>query len=129
MAKPKIKSAMPSMNTGNTLSKVGSWSFIGGVIIALLSGFLTGQEAWMIPTLAVLGLIVGLLNINRHETQEFLLAAAAIVIVTSLGGASLAETPVVGAQLQTILNSILIFVLPASIVVALREIYDLAAQP
>lgn len=122
----KMKTVVP-VSTGDTLSKVGSWSFIGGVIIALISGFLAGQ-AWIVPTLAVLGIIVGLLNISREESQPFLLAAVAIVVVTSLGGAGLAVTPIVGAQLQVILTNIMVFVLPASIIVALREIYDLAMQ-
>ena len=123
-----MKSMLPTSGS-DTLEKAGSWSFIIGVVVALLSGFLTGQEAWIIPTLAVLGLIVGLLNVGSHETQEFLFAALAIVVVTGLGGATLVATPIIGPQLQTILNSILAFVLPASIVVALREIYGLAANP
>jgi len=119
--------ALPTASDG--LEKIGSWSFIGGVVIALLSGFMAGQAVWIIPTLAVLGLIVGLLNVSSHETQAFLFAALAIVVVTGLGGATLVATPIIGPQLQTILNSILAFVLPASIVVALREIYGLAANP
>ena len=57
---------------------VGKWSFVGGVVLAIVAGFFTIPYALTI--LAVLGLIVGFLNISAKKSQEYLVAAIAIAL-------------------------------------------------
>jgi hypothetical protein len=116
----------------NLLTKLGSWAFIIGVGIALIAGIFSGASAQtktvVTSILVVLGLIVGFLNVTGRETTPFLLAAVSLVIVTSpnLGGASFGGVDHVGPYLQGVLSSITTFVIPATIIVALKAIYALA---
>ena len=61
------------------LEKIGKWAFIIGLVIAVLAG-LFYQPAWAIWVLAILGVIVGLLNVTGEDTRGFLLAAIALTL-------------------------------------------------
>ena len=98
--------------------KVGRWSFLAGVVIALVLGVL-GNKATGI--LLVLGLIVGLLNITGKEVVPFLVASVALIVSGLVGGV----TQVLPSWLTAILSNIIIFVVPATIIVALKTIYVL----
>lgn len=112
--------------------QIGNYSFIIGVIIAVVLGLaapaLGAAQIWLASLLVVLGLIVGFLNVTGKETKEFLLVAVALVIVAFAGSASktLSEVQIIGPYLNGIFNSILAFVVPASVVVALKDIWALA---
>ena len=109
------------------VAKVGSWAFIIGVVVALLIGvFSMGDTPVATTVLIVLGLIVGLLNVTGRETTPFLLASVSLVIVSSMGGAVFAGMVPIGVTLQSVLNAIITFVMPATIIVALKAIYALA---
>jgi len=109
-------------------TKMGEWSFIGGIIIATVVSLFKVSDAvggWLLLLLVILGLIVGLLNVTEKETTPFLVAAAALLI-TGTTGSSLAIIPVIGGYLQNIVQNIAVFVTPAAIVVALKAIQSLA---
>ena len=108
------------------MEKVGAWSFIIGVILAIIAGIFFGASAVVTSILIILGIIVGFLNITDRETSAYLLASVSLVIVTSLGGAVLGNVAVVGMYLESILGAILTFVIPAVIIVALKAIYSIA---
>jgi len=109
------------------VAKVGSWAFIIGVVVALLIGVFSAKSTPVATTvLIVLGLIVGLLNVTGRETTPFLLASVSLVIVSSMGGPVLSKVAQVGGPLQGILDAITTFVIPATIIVALKAIYALA---
>jgi len=112
----------------NKLKKFGAIAFIVGVVIALIAGLLTQiiGEAITTSVLIALGLVVGFLNVTEHEVKDYLLTALALVIVTSLGGSVLGGIMVVGPHLAGMLHAIMAFVVPATIIVALKEIYSLA---
>ena len=108
---------------------VGGWALLIGVIIAIIAGFVGGdQGSWMAPTLVVIGLIVGLLNIPSAETTNFLLATVSIVIVTKFGFDTLSLIPGVGDILANILRAILTAVFPAALVVGLKAIFGVVEQ-
>jgi hypothetical protein len=101
--------------------KVGSYAFLIGIALAILSGI--GISApFVVPVLAILGLLVGLLNIAQKETVNFLVAAIALMVA----GASVGAIPLLGQMISRILVNIAIFVAPAAVVVALQDIYALA---
>ena len=109
----------------NMMAKVGSWAFIIGVIVAILAGFFQSVNMpVVIWSLVILGLIVGFLNVTAKETTPFLLATVSLVIVTSFGGNQLAAIKYIGQ----IFTAIMIFVIPAAMIVALKAIYALAAD-
>jgi len=111
------------------VAKVGSWAFIIGVVVALLIGIFS-KAGVLNPVatsvLIILGLIVGLLNVTGRETTPFLLASLSLVIVSFMGGPILVGVAGIGPALQNVLNAITTFVIPATIIVALKAIYALA---
>ena len=68
------------------MALVGKCSFIVGLLIAV-GGGLGFEQAWFGWVLAVLGLIVGFLNISDKEHQAFLLAAIALIVAANAVGA------------------------------------------
>jgi hypothetical protein len=115
--------------SGNSNS-IGSLSFLFGVVIAVLVGVISPGAAntTLISLLILLGIIVGILNITRKETNAFLMATVSLVIVSALGGAVLGQVALVGNYLEAVLMSILTFVIPATIIVSIKSIYTLAER-
>lgn len=110
--------------------RVGNYSFIIGVIIAIVLGVVSLGAAtpWLASLLVVLGLIVGFINVTGKETKEFLLVATVLIIAASVGtgaGAYLKEVHFIGNYLAGIFGQVLAFVVPATIVVALKDIWAL----
>ena len=122
-----LKKALLTRPSTNTTARVGTWAFIVGTLIAVVAGFFT-LGPLTVSLLILLGLIVGFLNITTAETNEFLLATVALVIVAGFGGSVFADVSYVGVYLQRILNAIVVFVVPAAIIVALKTIYSLASD-
>ncbi len=112
----------------------GKYSFIAGVVIAVLLGLaipaLSAAKEWLFTIMVVLGLVVGFLNISGKETKDFLLVTVALVIVAYAAGAQIdswaSEVQFIGKYLTGIFSNIVAFVVPASVVVALKETWDLA---
>jgi len=113
------------------LQKIGSWAFIVGVIVAVVAPIFAGLSGWLVTMLIILGLVVGLLNVTVAETQTYLIAALALVIVSGFGSSSSVITQVagIGPALGRIFSGLLLLVVPATIVVALRSIYTVARRP
>src|SRR3989338_4471153 len=99
------------------MQKVGSWAFIVGF---------WPLNAVVTSVLLILGLIVGFLNVSGSETMPFLLASVSLVIVSSFGGNLLGAIATIGPKIQMVLTTLVNFVIPATIVVALKTIYALA---
>ena len=115
--------------------QIGNYSFIVGVIIALVLGLASAElgaaKAWLWSILVVLGLIVGFLNVSGKDTKDFLLVTVALVVVAYAGSAQVsgwANVELIGKYLTGLFDSLLTFVVPASIVVALKEVYQLAKE-
>ena len=112
--------------------KIGHYSFIGGVIIAVVLGLVPSATlgtaaGWLASLLVILGLIVGFLNVTGKETKEFMLVATVLIIAAFAGGASgtLGGVQVIGPYLQGIFENVLAFVVPATVVVGLKDIWNL----
>jgi len=102
---------------------LGKWAFIIGLVIAVLAGLLF-QPEWAIWVLAILGVIVGLLNVTAEETRGFLLASIAL----TLSATALNTLPVIGTALSLVLPFVVAFVAGATIVVALKELFQTARR-
>ena len=70
--------------------------------------------------LAVLGLVVGFMNITDDESQGFLIAAIALMLTAT----SIGALPEVGASLSAIASGLAAFVAPAALIVALKSLLD-----
>jgi hypothetical protein len=103
------------------IAMIGKWAFIIGLVIAVLAG-LFFQPAWAIWVLAILGVIVGLLNITAEDTRGFLLAAIAL----TLSATALNTIPGLGTAFSYVLPMVVAFVAGATIVVALKELFQTA---
>ena len=100
---------------------IGKWSFIIGLVIAVLAG-LFYQPEWAIWVLAILGVIVGVINITAEKTGSFLLASIAL----TLSATALNTLPVFGTAFSYVLPFVVAFVAGATIVVALKELFGTA---
>ena len=115
--------------------QIGDYSFIIGVIIAVVLGLAAPQlgaaTPWLWSLLVVLGLVVGFLNVSGKETKEFLWVTVALVVVAYAGSAQIrswSDVEFIGIYLKGVFDSILAFVVPSSVVVALKEVWNLAKQ-
>lgn len=102
---------------------IGKWAFIVGLVIAVLAGLLFQPEG-AIWILAVLGVVVGILNVAAEETRSFLLASIAL----TLSATALNTLPFIGTALSLILPFVVAFVAGATIVVALKELFTTARK-
>jgi uncharacterized membrane protein YjjP (DUF1212 family) len=105
------------MNT----AKIGKWAFVIGLVVCVFAG-LFYQPDWAIWVLAILGVLVGLLNVTAEDTRGFLLAAIAL----TLSATALNSLPVVGKAFELILPFVVAFVSGATIVIALKELFQAA---
>ena len=103
------------------LEQIGKWAFIVGLVIAVLAG-LFFQPAWAIWVLAILGVIVGFLNITAEDTRGFLLAAIAL----TLSATALNTVPLLGLEVTSVLGYVAAFVAGAMVVVALKALFQTA---
>ena len=103
------------------LEMVGKWAFIAGLVLAVLLGYILGV-GWAVWVLAILGVIVGLLNVTREDTERFLLAAIAF----GLSVTALNTVPGLGTQIASILGYVAAFVAGAMVVVALKALFQTA---
>ncbi len=112
------------------LSKIGSWAFILGVLIAVVAGLIqsVADNPTIVSLLIVLGLIVGFLNVTGRETTPFLLATVSLVVVTWMVKDVFGAVSIVGPYLAGIMKSIMTFVVPSTIIVSMKAVYALASD-
>lgn len=135
------------MADNKMISKIGTWAFIIGIIIALIVGLYQaytietdavysffeedfgGYIAWI---LAALGAIVGILaalgkgTITKSETPGFLLAGIALVVMGGVfAGWNIEITPWISSLLSGVSMSLSIFVAPAVGILAIKAIWDM----
>jgi len=121
------------------LAKAGTWSFIIGIVIALIVGIVIGygalkhtDDAWgyVASVLAVLGFIVGIVSalglgtITREEVTSFLVAAIALVAV-GIGATLFSKIPLIGSYFEGITECMLVFFAPAAVIIAIKSLWDL----
>jgi hypothetical protein len=107
------------------LEKVGRWAFIAGLVLVIVAGALFVAEAtasWVTWILAILGLVVGFLNVSTKEPQGFLLPAVAL----TLSASAVRTLPGVGFMLTNILVNAVAFIGAAMLVVAIKALLETA---
>ncbi len=107
--------------SGNML---GSWAFLIGVILAVVLGAFGPVSQTMLFVLVVIGLIVGFLNVGSEETSPFLMSGAVLIIAAALGVNVVSVVP----MLSYILEALLAIFVPATIIVAIKNVFALARR-
>ena len=103
-------------------NKLGAWTFVIGGIVAIIFGFLGSITATVGWILMVIGLIVGLLNIADEEVQPFLMSGVVLIIAAAFGQSTVSVIPTA----SNILSALLFIFVPATIIVALKNVFSLA---
>lgn len=112
---------------------LGSWSFLVGVVIAVLVGLGNvggvGVElnTTVATVLALLGLLMGLLAVGARDVEPFVMASLLILVAAFVGKES-ALSQVTFVNLGTMLDALVSLMVPAAVVVALKETFELAAS-
>jgi hypothetical protein len=117
---------------------LGAWSFLVGVILAIIIGtstslvsipLLTKYSAQLYGILVLLGLIVGFMNVGGKDSQTFLIAGTVLVIVSRFGMESVQGSLIgigVGGAVSSIFGALLALFVPATIIVALKTVFSIA---
>lgn len=121
--KGKKKHSSKKMN----LMQYGSILFVVGILISLVASAITFSSPTankvIFVTLAVLGLLIGFLNVTNSESVPFLIGTIALVLL--LGpflGSFVQALQIQAAFLQKFFSNIIALIVPAAIVVALKVI-------
>jgi len=106
------------------LNVISGWAFFLGVILAIVFGvFRFPGSAWMIALMAI-GLLVGLVNVVGKETMPFLLSGAVLILASGLGRNGLESVAVV----ENIFNALLAIFVPATVIVAIKNVFVMAKK-
>ena len=133
-------------------TKIGSWAFLIGILIALLVGLYTaytmeseGEETflytetggWVIWLLVIIGAIVGILSflgkgtITSKEGPSFLMAGIALLVMAGAfwgWNTNLITGPWIGALLGGISICLAIFVAPTVGLLAIKAIWEMGKE-
>ncbi|MFA5061150.1 MAG: hypothetical protein WC494_02455 [Candidatus Pacearchaeota archaeon] len=112
---------------------VGAYAFLVGVILAVIFGLfnksLDQAGSLFYTALVIIGLIVGFMNSGDKNSVTFLMASLAIVIVGNFGNEPLKYLSLnnfIINSLRSILSSLLIMFVPATIIVSLKTVFSMA---
>lgn len=120
-------------------NSIGAWSFLAGVILALVIGIFTtlipipslnAYSAQIYGVLVILGLFVGFsIKIAGKDSQTFLIAGAILVVVSKFGMDSVRGSVIgigVGDTVSAVFGALLALFVPATIIVALKTVFSIA---
>lgn len=108
-----------------TKQQVGFFAFVAGLFIALFIAvaYQTIQPVH-IYSLALLGIIIGLLNIEAKEVWPYIVASTAFILAANGFNQVLDNLPVVSLFLERFVQALIYIVGPGVVVVSLRIIYE-----
>lgn len=114
---------------------IGSYAFLAGAAIAVIAGVVAGAgqtgvlpavvKEWIPLVLVILGVVVGFLNVKDKEVHEFLVASIVFLLLAGTA-AGLNQIPVIGSYLAAIAQSLAVFVAPAALILAVKDIKQMA---
>jgi hypothetical protein len=115
----------------DTLKKVGVWAFMVGIVLAIIAGVLASNLAnymgTISVTMAVLGIIVGMLNVDEKEVTGFIIAAIGLAtgatVIANLGGI---VGGTIGSMVRTAFSVFGVFVAGAVFIPAIKAIIKIA---
>ncbi len=108
-----------------SIQKIGGFAFLLGILISIAFALIPGLDAtnWVPFVLLILGIIVGLLNIEDKDIQLFLIAS---IVLIATSATPLNTLPVVGSILNRLIINFVTFVSPAALIVSIVAIIKVA---
>jgi hypothetical protein len=120
-------------------NEFGAWSFLVGVILAIVIGIstvllpfpeLTRYSPPIYGILVILGFIIGFWNVpTGKDSQSFLISGAILVIVSRFGMDSVTGSLIgigIGDLVSSVFGALLVLFVPATIIVALKSVFSIA---
>lgn len=120
-------------------NSIGAWAFLIGVVLAVVIGIstssflsigtITSHSAQIYAVLVILGMVVGFMGVTGKESQTFLIAGAALVVVSKFGMESVTGSLIgigVGDVAASTFAALLALFVPATIIVALKTVFSIA---
>lgn len=103
---------------------VGAWAYVIGIVIAAGAAIFIqqGLDLLTYAVLAILGIVVGLLNITEDEILLFLVATVALVISAS----SLRTVLESVLFMQQFMTNVIIFTAASAFIVSLKALFQIA---
>ena len=120
----EVKQEQPVLPPHKTTHFVGAWAYIIGIVVALAASIWRpqGLDYLTIAVLAVLGIVVGVLNITDEEVVTFLVASLAFIVSASSVRLVLADLLFV----ETFMNAVIIFTAASAFIVSVKAIFQVA---
>lgn len=107
-----------------TENLIGGWAFLIGVVLAIVLGAIGTITPTLMWVLVLIGILVGFLNISAEETEPFLMSGTVLIIASALGQNVIG----VSSLFNSILSSLLLIFVPSTIIVAIRNVFNLARR-
>jgi len=110
-------------------SGIGRIAFLAAVIVAviaaLFNNYLADYYAVIVVIQVLLGIVVAFKNVGSVEANNFLVATLALVLIAYASGLSygLELVGYVGPFANNLISSLLLFVVPAAVIVAFKSIF------
>ncbi|MBI2128791.1 hypothetical protein HYU07_00985 [Candidatus Woesearchaeota archaeon] len=120
-----------SKSKGTFLEKMGIASFLVGAVIAIVMGAFNlpaEYAAIEVIIIAILGLVVGLLNITDKEKMLYLVATITMIAIFSSFNSVLEKVPVFNDALSKMLQNLTVFIASGGFIVALKSFLDIASE-
>ena len=114
---------------------IGAYAFLIGVILAVVLGLFQNtikigfMSNFAYALLVSLGIIIGYISVEDRDSNTFLLASLALVIVGGMGNSTLLFISNISPILSSLLNvlsALLVMFVPATIVAALKTVFAIA---
>jgi len=130
-----------TMTIKSVENSFGAWAFLVGVILAVVIGVgssslssstsnLTAYSPAIYAILVILGLVVGFsIKVTGKDAQTFLITGAILVVVSKFGMESVTGSLIgigIGDLVSSTFAALLVLFVPATIIVALKTVFDIA---
>jgi hypothetical protein len=111
---------------------VGAWAFLAGIMLSIIVGIFAGGNIspYIVWILLGLGIIVGYF-VSEKNVRIFLLASVSLVVVSYIGISGMVLNSAIsgiqiGKVVSSILGSLLMLFVPATIIVALKSVFSIS---
>ncbi|MGI6589751.1 MAG: hypothetical protein ACOX1V_03775 [Candidatus Iainarchaeum sp.] len=114
------------------LKKLGGLAFLAGVILCVVLAFV----AWIAPSvvqgaaglitlvLIILGIIVGVFNINEKQRMELLISVIAVSMIGPITVQQLATLiPAISVLITALFQNTVALAVPAALIIGLKQIW------
>ncbi len=104
----------------------GSILFLSGLLIVIVSGLLnlTGNSnRVVVGILITIGILIGILNITRQETVEFLVAGFTLVILSGSFLSMVNQMLFASKSFNMIFSYLIALIVPAVMIVAMKSLF------